>query len=306
MEPESIAISQRLAVILIAAIFAVTFSRLAYVAGFFTLPESEPHVSSNIGWKRTFIAFSIFMAVNIILPGVLLEVAEKAPETVTSSGLVGEGTIEAQPIADNFIKNWANIFLIFASFISLSAYYLSLEQSDRNEIWGRPENQNRSSSPLRDFFIGALSWFIFYPWTLIAGQIVAIIISLISDLPQNDQVAVKLIKDLHDKPLILGFTVVSVFTVVPFLEELLFRGFLQSWMKNLFSMKLAILITSLIFALFHFGTEQGISNFELLISLFILSCFMGFLKEKRQSLWASIGLHSAFNFVSLSMLLALQ
>lgn len=308
MGTEELAISQRLAVILFAALIGTLITRIPYKRGFFTLPELPPIDRVQGGWMRTFNAFAIFMAINLFLPAVLLAVLGKktAAATATGTTLDGEGSAIEHASYDPTMQGWANLLLIAITFLAILAYYLFLDKKDRDQIWGKGTGDLKAYAPLRDFMVGAVSWFVIYPWTIAAGQIASIATSLLSNLPPQEQVAVKLIVELKDKPLLLGITVVSVFTIVPILEELLFRGFLQSWLKNLFGVKKAILLTAAVFALFHFGVDQGISNVELLVSLFVLACYLGFLKEKRQSLWASIGLHSTFNLISLAMLLSLE
>ena len=154
-----------------------------------------------------------------------------------------------------------------------------------------------------DFLMGSLTWVIAYPWIVVVGQLLAVLIAFIYSGPLPDQVAVKHLKDLSQHPILFSLTALAVFSLVPMIEELLFRGFLQSWLKNKMNRFQAIILTSLIFASFHFSSSQGIENIEFVFSLFLLSCFLGFIKERQQSLWASIGLHSTFNFISILMII---
>jgi membrane protease YdiL (CAAX protease family) len=117
-------------------------------------------------------------------------------------------------------------------------------------------------------------------------------------------VAVKHLKDVMVFPSLFWSSVILIISVVPILEEVLFRGFLHEWLVRLFGVKAAILLTASTFALFHFSTSQGADNVELIISLFVLGCFLSFLKERQRSLWAPIGLHSVFNAVSVLMITA--
>jgi uncharacterized protein len=64
----------------------------------------------------------------------------------------------------------------------------------------------------------------------------------------------------------------------------------------------SILLASLIFAFFHFSYSQGIDNIEVITSLFVFSCFLGFVYERQQSLWASVGLHALFNAISVVLI----
>jgi membrane protease YdiL (CAAX protease family) len=93
-------------------------------------------------------------------------------------------------------------------------------------------------------------------------------------------------------------SVVSVVIFAPIIEEFLFRGCLQNYLKLHFGTKAAIQLSALCFALFHLTPSQGIGNFSLAVSLFLLGLFLGFLYEKQNSLFASVGLHMTFNTVS--------
>jgi membrane protease YdiL (CAAX protease family) len=105
-----------------------------------------------------------------------------------------------------------------------------------------------------------------------------------------------------ENPVLFPIIVILISIVVPVLEELLFRGCLQSWISQKLGKIKAILITSIVFALFHFSRSQGLSNLELFAALFVLSCYLGYLYERQQSLLAPIALHSIFNAISISML----
>jgi membrane protease YdiL (CAAX protease family) len=103
-------------------------------------------------------------------------------------------------------------------------------------------------------------------------------------------------------PWLFWSSVILIVTLVPFLEEVLFRGFLQTWLRRVVGVSGAIWLTALTFALFHFSTSQGADNVELISSLFVLGCFLSFLRERQRSLWAPIGLHAAFNAISILMI----
>ena len=92
--------------------------------------------------------------------------------------------------------------------------------------------------------------------------------------------------------------VVIVTFLAPCIEETLFRGFLQSYIRQYLGPKLSIVISSFCFALFHYSSEQGLANISIIGSLFSLAFFLGFIYEKRGSLLAPIILHSAFNTIS--------
>ena len=120
---------------------------------------------------------------------------------------------------------------------------------------------------------------------------------------QIDQVAVKNLKSILSYPLLLTSTIGVIVIMVPLAEEMLFRGFFQNWIIQRIGRFKGILVTSLLFAGFHFSISQGWANVELLLSLFVLSCYLGFIYERQRSLWAAAGLHMAFNAFSVGIIL---
>ncbi|GAF76601.1 unnamed protein product, partial [marine sediment metagenome] len=68
----------------------------------------------------------------------------------------------------------------------------------------------------------------------------------------------------------------------------------------------AILLSSFFFAAFHFSILQKWSNVTILVTLFVLSIFLGLLYERQKSLLSPIVLHSTFNFFSVLNLLFLE
>jgi hypothetical protein len=96
----------------------------------------------------------------------------------------------------------------------------------------------------------------------------------------------------------MAVALIAVVIIAPIAEELLFRGTFQQYLRKFFSVKTSILLTAAIFACFHLSFSQGLGNFSLIPSLFIFSCFLGYIYERQGSLFASIGLHLAFNLAS--------
>jgi membrane protease YdiL (CAAX protease family) len=88
---------------------------------------------------------------------------------------------------------------------------------------------------------------------------------------------------------ILAF--LSLVVVAPFAEEILFRGYLLGKLRKYAPLWLAILITSVLFAVVHFQWNVGIDVFVLSIVLCLLRVYTG-------SLWASILLHMIKNGVA--------
>lgn len=77
--------------------------------------------------------------------------------------------------------------------------------------------------------------------------------------------------------------IVSV-VVAPIVEEILFRGIIQSDLQQVYSPRFSILITSLIFAIVHINPAQA-------VSAFLLSTIIGYVYYKTESLWVVIFIH---------------
>lgn len=88
---------------------------------------------------------------------------------------------------------------------------------------------------------------------------------------------------------ILAF--ISLVVIAPIAEEVLFRGYLLGKLRKYAPLWVAILITSLLFAVVHFQWNVGIDVFALSIILCLLRVFT-------KSLWTPILLHMLKNGVA--------
>jgi len=101
----------------------------------------------------------------------------------------------------------------------------------------------------------------------------------------------------NPQPLLRVLMFVFLILIAPVFEEMLFRGMLQSVMRDLTTRPWeAILITSAAFAASHPHTH--------LPALFVLSCCMGYAYEKSGSLMRPIFIHALFNAASITATLA--
>lgn len=195
-------------------------------------------------------------------------------------------------------KGWLNLAIVLGGFLAVFAAYLELKTEQRQQLW-----QQAALPWYYNVGIGVASWFVIYPLVLAFSQVLSIGVWYLFHHPFVEQVAVQYLRKTLEEPWLFGLSALAVTTLVPFTEEFLFRGLLQSWLKRKFHhAPLAIGVSSIVFAFFHYSSIQGITNIELLSSLFILSCMLGFIYERQRSLWAPIGLHSFFNFMSLLMI----
>lgn len=152
----------------------------------------------------------------------------------------------------------------------------------------------------KNLLLGASTLLLSYPTVMAMSLLSAFLIKLLGHEKEVTQTAVEQLKKIRDFPLLFSVMGFFVIFVVPFIEELLFRGFLQSYFREKWGSWKAIFITAALFSIFHFSRKQAGSNIEIILSLSILGFYLGFLYEKQRNLWAPIGLHMAFNAISVA------
>lgn len=191
-------------------------------------------------------------------------------------------------------KFWIGAGNLIAGYIPLALYYMAFFSKEQKQVLFGSQTKW-----YKDYLFGASTWLAAFPVVVLWGKLMDIFIQLYFKQTPSDQVVVEQFRLIKSHPFLLLCMSLIVATIVPLAEEFLFRGLLQSWLKSkLRSVAGGIMGSSLVFALFHYSTSQGITNIEFLSSLFLLSCFLGYLYEKRRSLWVSVGLHSVFNLIS--------
>jgi len=105
--------------------------------------------------------------------------------------------------------------------------------------------------------------------------------------------------------LVLVFIALVIFP--PFVEELVFRGFLFSGLKTKLPLVFAAPLTSVIFAAPHLQIGSGEPLlWTAFIDTFILSLVLVSLRIKTGNLWTSIGLHALKNGVAFTALFILK
>lgn len=237
--------------------------------------------------KETFGAFLLFISIQFVF----------FPLLVTTILLWGQGIDHQLPSVSQESQGWWNISAITVVAASLFAYCYLLRNKTRLLF--------ASMQPIRDITIGISTWLIAYPLVVALSQFMTLLLSDYLGYNLVDQTAVKQIKLTYEYKTLFIITTIYVIFIVPLLEELLFRGFLQTTLKNFVSPILAILITSTIFALFHFSLNQGMNNLVIISSLFLLSLFLGYLRERQGNIISSYALHSCFNALSVLMIFIL-
>ena len=97
------------------------------------------------------------------------------------------------------------------------------------------------------------------------------------------------------------FIVLGVVTILlaPFAEEMLFRGILYPWIKQIGFPRLALWVTSLLFAAVHM-------NLVTFAPLLLLALLLAQLYERTNNLLAPISAHALFNALNFSLLYIVQ
>lgn len=200
-----------------------------------------------------------------------------------------------------YAEGWFNVANIGATLFMLLGFTALQRQDVQRVIWSRGKKRTLFAH-FRAFLLGVGSWLVCYPIVYVFGHILRLAISLIPGYSPVEQSAVEALRRTFSYPLLNILMIAGMAGAVPVIEELLFRGYFQTWLRRRFGGAASIAGASLLFAAFHFSLSQSLSNLEYLPSLFLLSYALGYLYETQRSLWAPIGLHMAFNSVSILFL----
>ncbi|MBI1882971.1 MAG: CPBP family intramembrane metalloprotease [Chlamydiae bacterium] len=95
---------------------------------------------------------------------------------------------------------------------------------------------------------------------------------------------------------VMGFVIVIL---VPFLEEIFFRGFLYALLRKSFGMGKAMVLNSLLFSSLHF-------SFLAFLPIFCIGLFLAYLYEKTGSLFAPMVFHALNNTVAVLLVVFLM
>jgi uncharacterized protein len=262
-------------VILVFCLIGLITNTIAWKRGFY---EWHPYPAPPIVFRHVATLFAIYIGVAYILSSYFVALLQTFVQTPTVGLTI-------------FLQFVLTLFML----VGFSVYCHTQAKGIFSRIWKNPAS---TSSPLFDFCLGIMAWFVAFPVVQVVGQIFDMTIYLFLHVESYEQVAVKYLKTTLQNPALTMVALISIVIIAPIVEEFLFRGALQTYLKRKFQPKTAIVIASLCFALFHFSLDQGFGNLSLIASLFAFACFLGYVYERQGSLYASIGLHLAFNFVS--------
>lgn len=270
---------------------AVT-STIAYRRGFFRL---TPFPTSPVKIRYPLIGLILYLVIFIFSAPLALRLIESHFSDL-SDLLRGSPTL---------LMTLAQIFSI--AFVTVYLFLFSLIQPAGTNpmIWNASQKRNPKSY-LHDFGLGILIWLVGFPIVVFFNQIAEFLSYVLFGVSGIEQIAVRYLRLVQESPFLLIVALFSILVAAPILEELVFRGFIQTYFKQKWGFKWALILSSAFFALFHLAPSQGIGNFPLAISLFTLALFLGFLYERQGGLTAPIALHMTFNSISVIRILLWQ
>jgi membrane protease YdiL (CAAX protease family) len=114
-------------------------------------------------------------------------------------------------------------------------------------------------------------------------------------LPYEEQLAVKMFMETKNTPQIISI-MLQACIMAPLLEELSFRGTFYPVLKSFLGGKIAVLISSMLFAWIHYYWVG-------FLPLMIFGVLVTLAYERTGSLWACVGIHAGFNFLNTLQLL---
>ena len=211
-----------------------------------------------------------------------------------AAGIIFPFFLDFLPLDYNRIAKltWITFITSGATLVGLGILCRSIYRPIWEAIWPKTSLKN-------DALIALAAYLISFPLVLFVGQLIEIIVFFLFhtfELP--DQTAILFLKMTFGQPLYFFLATCSIILLAPMIEEVIFRGFLQSYLRRYLNPTLAIVLSSLFFSAFHYSSNQGLANIPILGSLFVLAYFLGFVYERQGSLSAPIILHAAFNAIS--------
>lgn len=283
-------LEEHLGIFLFALAVSIIFTFVAWYYSYFKLPQKKEGEASSLHFGHLIGAFAIYFLISMAVSTLIYLTLSHATATQKQEMI--------QSI--NAIRGWVNAITMSVVFVALFIYLRSINQGARETVLGRG-SYGGLTPKVKNFGMGMLTWVIVFPLVIAVSQLCSMILVLIQKQP-SEQIAVRFLKSTMNNPVVFLVTIVFVVLIIPAIEEIIFRGFLQNYLAKFFGRIGGVIICSLIFAFFHFSMLQGWGNLEIVASLFAFSCFAGFVYFRQESLFASIGLHATFNGVNILLM----
>jgi membrane protease YdiL (CAAX protease family) len=263
---------------------------IARSAGFFQVPTPSRGAPAPIQLKHLLSVFAIYLSVTSIASPLVSWLIESF-----YTSFFGE-------LPPDALLGWAQVGLLSVILILFYLYCKGRDPLLFQRIC-RYGPQKGLRGVVSDLSMGVLTYLIGFPFVIVVGQIVDWMLEARLGIESYEQVAVRYLKTATETPGLLAAALVIILLLAPCIEEFLFRGCLQTFLRRHMGRKESIFLSSLCFSLFHFSLSQGWGNVSLCASLFVFALFLGFIYERQASLVSSTALHMTFNAVSTARIL---
>lgn len=141
---------------------------------------------------------------------------------------------------------------------------------------------------------GLKRYCIVLPVLIMSGFVTDYVCRLINITPQQQEIAKKVLGE--DSSNVLVLMIIFGAIIAPFVEELMFRGFLQTTLYRYMGRWRAILVSSFFFSLVHL-------NIYVFLQIFILGIMLAYVFDKTKSIVATITIHVIHNSATFVILL---
>lgn len=153
------------------------------------------------------------------------------------------------------------------------------------------------------FFKILMLFLLFLPLNTLFLQLLVYVLDHFFGVFAEPQAVLISLQEAKKSPFVIPFLFAYIGVMVPFIEEILFRGFLFGWLHRYMKFFLSAFFTSCIFSAAHISWGNVLlPQFPLFVGLFITSWVLCALYSSYRSLFAPILFHSLFNLVNLSLL----
>ncbi len=260
---------------------AIIVSWIAYLTEYYKLPYKK-FIGQKINFFNVFLSFLMFFTIYIVVTPVIFQL------------LIHSKYLKKNQTTVMSIIQALSFIFVSATLLTCNTHNksISIKRLFKDNLF---PNSKSFINDIKDVFITVI---VSFPVILTTSHISDIITTVFIGEIDKEQIAIKYLKSMLNSNLNLTIAVFLILIGAPLLEEYLFRGLLQTWLRKKLGSIYAILITSICFAFFHYSNSQGLLNIPLIFTLFILSIYLGLIYEKSRSLFSSIFLHVTFNLIN--------
>lgn len=195
---------------------------------------------------------------------------------------------------DFYLKSPIETISIFQLFfmIFIASYLLCYVKLRKFNFFERKENYFEILLKVGLYLL------VIFPIVSLIGQLSDTFLYLAFDVKGYEQIAVTFLKKTLSSKIALFGSLTAIVILAPLTEELLFRGLLFNFIKNRFGAKTGVIVSAVLFALFHYSHTQGLGNLSLILSLSFFGGMLAIFYLMTSSLIYPILLHAIFNLLS--------